>query len=156
MGTMTTTLALCAVAAGFQPKTDVLCDKVDLIEVNHFYDEKGQLVLDQLIFYDWSPAKGHYDVRDWCLLKSPVQVPRKDHATQRFVTVYRDGRVLRKVYAKTVRESWTQHDPELLEQEFLPREKRRLLTKASPPRRRHRTAAQTRLTQATSQDPSRR
>ena len=125
MGTMTTTLAFCMVATGLHPKTNVLSDKVDLIEINHCYDEKGQLVFDQLLFYDWSPTKCHYDVRDWRLLKNPIQVPRRNHEAGGFVAVWRDGQVMRKVHAETIRESWTQYDPEITEQQFLPKEQRR-------------------------------
>jgi len=33
---------------------DVAREQVDLVELNHFYDEQGRLVFDQLIFYDWA------------------------------------------------------------------------------------------------------
>jgi hypothetical protein len=135
VGTITTTIALCTLAAGTQPHSDILSDRVDLIEVNHCYDEKGQLVFDQLLFYDWSPSKSHYDVRDWRLLKSPYQVPRRNHDSGEYVVVWRDGQLMRKVHAKTVRESWTQYDPEIVEQEFLAKEKRRTLPKFSAFRR---------------------
>ena len=32
---------------------DIAREEVDLIEVNHFFDEQGRLVFEQLIFYDW-------------------------------------------------------------------------------------------------------
>ena len=38
---------------------------VDLIEVNHFYDENGKRVFDQLIFWDWKPAEAAHRVRAW-------------------------------------------------------------------------------------------
>jgi len=151
VGTMTTTLAMFAATAGYQPSVDVISDQVDLIEINHFYDEKGQLILDQLIFYEWCPEKRHYDVRDWCLLKSDAQLPRKNHRTRMFVTVFRDGQTLRKVHAKTIRESWTQYDPELAEQEFLPKEKRRMLTKVYPRLPRRTASAVAQLTQLSSE-----
>ncbi len=107
----------------------MLSDSVDLIEINHCYDENGQLVFDQLLFYDWCAEKGHYDVRDWRLLKSPIQVPRRNYDSGTYVAVWRDGAIMRKVHAKTIRESWTQYDPEIMEQEFLAKDKRRALPK---------------------------
>ena len=73
MATVTTSLAVCLAAAGWHAKSDMACDRVDLVEVNHFFDEKGQLVYEQLIFYDWSPTMNHFNVRAYRLLKSPVQ-----------------------------------------------------------------------------------
>lgn len=132
MGTITFAVALCiATGTSSNAKTDILADSVDLIEINHCYDEKGQLVFDQLLFYDWSPGEGRYEVRDWRLLKRPIQMPRRDHESGLYVAVWHDGPVLRKVHASTVRESWTQYDPEIAEQEFLPKDERRVLAKFS-------------------------
>jgi hypothetical protein len=123
----TTTLAACLAAVCLHPVEDMACDRVDVIEVNHFYDEKGSLVFDQIIFYDWSPAHSRYQVRDWKLLKTPAQIPHRNWRRREFVAVWHDGEVLRRVRAKTICESWTQHDPELTERDFLPKEKRREL-----------------------------
>ncbi len=129
MGTASIALAVCIATAGSHTKTDLVVDSVDLIEINHRYDENGQFVFDQLLFYDWAPAKGHYDVRDWRLLKSRIQVPRRNPNSGTYVAVWRDGAVMRKVHAKTIRETWTQYDPEIVEQQFLDKEKRRALPK---------------------------
>lgn len=110
-----------------QPQPDVACDEVDLIEINHFHDEQGRLVFDQVIFYDWSPLHSRYLVRAWRLLKTPAQVPAKDWNQSEFVAIWHDGDTLRKVSAKVLRETWTQHDPELVAREYLPKEKRREL-----------------------------
>ncbi len=131
MGTVTMALTMCLATSGLPPDTNLLVNQVDLIEINHCYDENGQLVFDQLLFYDWSPEKGHYDVRDWRLLKSSVQVPRRNQETGGYVTVWRDGNAMRKVHSKTIRETWTQYDPEIVEQEFLPKDQRRSLLKIS-------------------------
>lgn len=53
-------------------------ERVDLVEVNHFYDEQGRLVFDQVIFYDWSPEHSRYMVRAWRMVKSPTQLPEPD------------------------------------------------------------------------------
>ena len=47
-----------------------LVDRVDVVEVNHFYDgSTGKLTFDQIIWYDWNPYESRYDVVDWRLLK---------------------------------------------------------------------------------------
>ena len=129
MGTTTTSLAVSLAAMCLNPVEDMACDRVDLMEVNHFHDENGNLVFDQIIFYDWSPAHSRYQVRDWRLVKTPAQIPLRNWRKREFVAVWHDGDVLRKVRADTLRESWTQHDPELVEREFLPKENRRQLRK---------------------------
>lgn len=117
---------------GVTPIENFVQDEVDLVEINHFHDEKGRLVFDQIIFYDWCPLQHRYNVRDWRLLKSMGQIPVRDWRTGQFVAVWHDFKeknVLRTVRAASVRESWTQYDPELVEREFLAQEKRRELTK---------------------------
>ena len=47
------TLILLLLTADVRPEL-VLRESVDAIELNHFYDEQGRLVFDQLIFYEWS------------------------------------------------------------------------------------------------------
>ena len=108
---------------------DVTSDEVDLIEVNHFYDEHGRLVFDQVIFYDWSTSDGRYQVCAWRLLKTPAQVPYRHWSGEGFVTTWHDGDVLRRVSGKSFRETWTQFDPELVERDFLPKDRRRELRK---------------------------
>lgn len=120
--------AIAGLAVGLTPSEGVVAkDRVDLIEVNHFYDDKGRLVFDQVIFYDWSPQDSRYQVRAWRLLKKPAQVPYRNWRQREFVTVWHDGPILREVHGDAFRESWTQYDPELLEREILPKEKRREL-----------------------------
>ncbi len=115
-------------AYGLQPQPDVARDEVDLIEINHFHDEQGRLVFDQVIFYDWSPMHSRYLVRAWRLLKTKSQIPVKDwEPTERFNAIWHDGDTLRKVSARVLKETWTQHDPELVAREYLPKEKRREL-----------------------------
>ncbi len=135
MATLAAIAAACLITAGSASDSDVVTHRVDLIEINHCYDEKGQLMFDQLVFYDWCPTKSHYDVRDWCLLKSPLQMPRRNHVTGTYMAMWRDGSVMRRVQAATIRESWTQHDPENIEQKYLPKEQRRSFPKINLRRR---------------------
>jgi hypothetical protein len=103
------------------------------IEINHFHDDQGRPVFDQIIFYDWSPTEHRYQIRDWRLLKNSNQLPLRSTSDGEYVAVWSDFKsrdVLRKTQAKLVRESWTQYDPELVEREFLPEGKRRKLREA--------------------------
>jgi len=119
---ITTLVTLASVGAS--PAQTHLEDQVDLIEINHLYDLNGQPLIHQLIFYQWDPAAHRYQVRAWRLLKSPDQFPRKNWNQDLYVCQWRDMRVYRKVYAKEIRETWTTHDPEVLERKMYPIEKR--------------------------------
>ncbi|MCA9124803.1 MAG: hypothetical protein H6822_27170 [Planctomycetaceae bacterium] len=135
---MSIQIAVCMAALTLSPADEVTVDQVDLIEVNHFYDDQGRLVFDQVIYYDWSEERSRYQVRDWRLLKTPTQIPLRDWRDGGYVSEWQDFKQrngLRRVKAKAVRETWTQYDPELVEREFLAQEKRESLTRiqiASP------------------------
>jgi hypothetical protein len=109
------------------PTEDVARERVDLIEVNHFFDEQGRLVFDQVIFYDWSGDHSRYMVRDWRLVKSASQLPQRDWHSGGYLAVWQDGEVMRRVGSEAMRETWTQYDPELVEREYLPKDERRKL-----------------------------
>jgi len=126
---ITHTIGAIVVALGLNPTEDVAREKVDLMEVNHFYDEQGRLVFDQVIFYDWSPEHSRYMVRAWRLVKNPTQLPERDWRDGGYLAVWQDGEIVRRVQAASMRESWTQYDPELVEREFLPKERRKELRK---------------------------
>jgi hypothetical protein len=127
VSTLQAALLLSALATN--PVELAVCDRVELIEVNHFYDESGKHVFDQLIFYDWCEATGRHEVRAWRLLKKPTQYPRRDEPRGTFTALWHDGDVLRSVEARAIRETWTQHDPELSERQALPKNQRRELAK---------------------------
>lgn len=108
----------------------VTTDEVDLVEVNHFYDDQGRLVFDQVIYYNWCYDEHRYQVFDWRLLKGDTQVPLRDWRNGGYVSEWEDfkqGNGLRRVKSRSLRETWTQHDPELNERELLAEEKRRKL-----------------------------
>jgi hypothetical protein len=110
------------------PRDDVSRESVDLVELNHFYDENGRLVFDQVIFWDWSERDARYQVAAWRLVKHEVQLPRPDCCGRKFWTVlWQDGDRHRAITAHAYRETWTQYDPELAEREYLPAANRREL-----------------------------
>jgi hypothetical protein len=132
---MSTCFVVCLSAVSFSPGEPVAVDKVDLVEINHFFDEQGRLVFDQVIFYEWCPRECRYQVRDWRLLKSDSQVPLRNWRDGNFVAIWHDFKdcdILRRVSAAMIRETWTQYDPELAEREYLRDDQRRLLSKRAP------------------------
>jgi hypothetical protein len=112
-------LAVWAVMA-VVPVDELARDRVDLCELNHFYNEHGQLVFDQLIFYDWCPVAGRFQVRAWRMVKSPWQSPQRDWHRDGWWVLWIDGDRLRVVHADAFRETWTQYDPEVVERDHLP------------------------------------
>lgn len=107
--------------------SDIIEDNVDLTERNRFHDEQGRLVFEQMIFYRWSYRDSRHQVVAWRMLKTPSQVPRYDRRYSGYVATWHDtqnGDVFRRVISKSLRTTFTQHDPELAEREFLPKEKR--------------------------------
>jgi hypothetical protein len=128
MGTLASTLGIFVAACGLNPQGDVARDQVDLIELNHLYDDTGRHVFDQLIFYDWSPLDCRYVVRAWRLVKNPTQLPTRTWPSGLYCAAWTDNDALREVRAPAMRESWTQYDPELVEREFMPKERRRELS----------------------------
>lgn len=130
MANLTLTMALLCSALGTNPARHVTVDQVEVIEYNHFYDEQGRHVFDQLIFYDWSPRENRYQIRDWRLIKTVSQSPYYDVNRGLYLATWHDGLTLRQVRAAAIRETWTQYDPELLERSVLPKEQRRELSDA--------------------------
>jgi len=111
------------------PHDDILRDSCDLAEVNHFYDENGKLVFDQVIFYDWDWEAERYQIIAWRLVKSPSILPVRDWANGGYYSFWQDSLDVRLVTYPSIRETWTQYDPELIEREFLTKERRKELRK---------------------------
>jgi hypothetical protein len=124
---ITTAIGATFLALGIAPKDDVVRESVDLIELNHFYDEHGRLVFDQVIFYDWSAGEARYNVRAWRLVKNPAQLPQRDWRLGGYSAMWQDGEQIRYIHSASIRETWTQYDPELVEREYLPKERRKEL-----------------------------
>jgi len=116
---MFTTFTLCLFAcATISHRGSHAADEyVDLIELNHFYDQLGRLVYDQVIFYERIPETGRFQVRAWCLVEDREFLnrrPVKNYQTQLYQVDWfdTDQRLHRKVSSRLYRESWTQIDPE--------------------------------------------
>ncbi|MGB0759339.1 MAG: hypothetical protein ACPGPS_07375 [Rubripirellula sp.] len=98
--------------------------KVDLIELNHFLDDEGREVFQQVIFYDWCKPKQQFHVRAWRLIKNDSQRPIQHWNPRSFQCTWHDGPVLRQVSASKMRETWSQQDPERVNRALLPEKQR--------------------------------
>jgi hypothetical protein len=119
---MWTAFVLTLVAA--LPQEDVVCDVVDLVEINHVYDSHGKPIYTQAVFYDWQARDGEYQVRSWRLLKADSEYPQRDFRRGNWAMFFPQGGMLRDVRATTFRESWTQYDLEQAERDRSPKEYR--------------------------------
>jgi len=116
---MTLALLLALLTTGPESPA-VTTDHFAAIEINHFYDEQGKHVFDQVIYRDFD------GIADWRLVKCPSMLPAGRTA------VWFDGTCLRKVVGTSVYHTWTQAGvtgaPELEARKELPKEQRRELT----------------------------
>jgi len=98
--------------------------RVDLIELNHFVDDEGREVFRQVIFYDWSREYHRFHVRAWRLIKNESQLPRRRWKPARFECSWYDDEQVFCVVAPTMRETWSQRDPERVNRACLPEDQR--------------------------------
>jgi len=96
--------------------------RCDVVEINHFYNDKGELVFTQLICWWWNGER--YEVASWRMLKDDTDLPRRMGKRWRTVYDVLEGRMVI-VESDDCRETWTQYDPELLDRELTPQHKRR-------------------------------
>jgi hypothetical protein len=120
-------------SAAFRSK-ETVSESVDLIELNHFYDKMGQIIYDQVIFYEKAPENGRFRVRAWCLAddrEHPNRRPVKSETTGFYHVDWRDtdAKLLRHIKSRLLRETWTQADPEREDKKQLHESLRRSLIK---------------------------
>ena len=114
-----------------------LRERVDLIELNHNYDDLGRHKYDQIIFYEWAPDFKRYHVIAWCLVEGDERrIPMYDsHRDDHVVRWYdRDARLDREVRSRVFRETWSQLDPERENRRWL-EEKHRISLRRLPERK---------------------
>jgi hypothetical protein len=127
-----TTILLTAALLATVPHDDVQRDRVCCIETNAFHDSEAKPVFNQAIFYDFNPRKGRHEVVDWKLIKNRdgvvnIQV-RRDYRTGEYVARWDEDGGPREVRALTWKDTQTQTDPELLDRDNLPVDRRRRLS----------------------------
>lgn len=75
---------------------------VDLIELNHFYSDDGELKYTQIIAYEWSPDYRRHHVQSWYLADKMCHTPHV-----RGGMWHAPG-----MRSEAFRETWTFYDPE--------------------------------------------
>ena len=108
--------AFCLTCGEVRPSL-VLEEEVDLMELNHFYDDCGRHVYDQIIFYEWGADLREYHVRAWCLIscdeKGQNQIWHTHFDDRCHVRWFdRDQRQFRQIHSNYFRETWSNIDPE--------------------------------------------
>lgn len=111
----------------------LLVDRVDLIELNHCFDDLGRHLYDQIVFYEWSPDYRRHNVIAWCMVEDdlnrlPVRLPGSREYCVRWQD--RDARVKREVRSANYRETWTEVDPERANKKVLDEKNRTSLLRA--------------------------
>lgn len=104
----------------------VIVDRVDKIELNHVYNHTGDVILSQLIFWDWNCQDSRFYVRDWRMYKTGMRPIRRRWMTYVVSFSDNDGKY-RRIYAPQFCETWTYYDPEVLDRSYLPAEQRQKL-----------------------------
>ncbi len=112
------------------PQEHVLVDRCDRIEINHVchvvvephMQPRVEVVIDQLIFWQWSPSRRDWVVIDWRTVKQ-AGIPAAGVA--RWIDP--DG-AFREVRATCVVESWTSQDREVDNRQVIPHPQRRKLS----------------------------
>ena len=121
-------LAVTILIASMIPAENVTCDSVDVIELNHFYDEEGRHVFDQYIYWDWCVDKwcgGQHHVVDWRLATKRTDMLPRRAVGGGFVQTWHDSGVLREVRSLSFSQTWSDYDRELVERDRLPVAERR-------------------------------
>ena len=92
--------------------------QVDLIELNHFMDDNGRHVFDQVVFYEWVESKKKFRVIAWRMVKRPSQLPVRTWDPPGWQCVWKDDQIMRSISAPSFRETWTQQDPERINRRY--------------------------------------
>lgn len=117
-------LLLAGIAPASPTTSTTVRQRVDLIELNHFVDEDGREVFRQVIFYDWSKTHRRFHVRAWRLIKRENQLPQRRWNPSHYQCSWHDDGILRQVWSSSMRETWTQQDPERVNRGLLPEDQR--------------------------------
>lgn len=117
---------------GVIPVDGLACDRCDLIEINHFYDERGKLLFRQVIFWDYHTDEPTRRVAAYRMADDPTLIATRLFRTNEWCYQWKDGKAQwRRVVAKHFRQTWTQHDPEMRNRTVWPTEQRRGLATPS-------------------------
>lgn len=114
-----TSLHLTLSLVGLLPVDLIAEDRVDVVHHNHHYADDGQLLLEQVWWETWCEDAAEHAIIAWRPAKPGTNhspIPLRNARTGEWESIWFDGDVLRRVRARSHRESWTQgQDPELID-----------------------------------------
>lgn len=99
---------------------------VDLVEVNHFYDEEsGEHKFNQVVLYEIDPVTKMKMVIDWYMLEKGRldRFPSLIHGTNGCYLRWPDNKEI-KVVSRMFEETWTTYDPERENKKIFPEKHR--------------------------------
>lgn len=112
--------------ASLIPRTPLLTDSVDVIEVNHTYSTATNgLVLSQVIAWNWSTGDRRYRIVAWRLITNKNWKPVRRARNGFYETIAADKGYLRKITSRSVVETWTDYDPEMIRRNDWPQDMRK-------------------------------
>jgi len=121
-------LALC-VGSNEHLEGPITTDRVDMIEVNHNFDEQNnRLILSQIIYWEWSPYFSEFIVMHWQLIGEGKKHTVVRKGPNEYISIGFDDERLRVVKARSFKETWTYDDPEVVNQRLVPKNERIGLT----------------------------
>lgn len=136
------------------PPLGPITDRVTRIELNHVYNGDGDIVIDQIILWDWNKERERFDVVHWLRLsgvrlvgndgelldwnrshprgppfigkfRRNYMVPRREGGIYAAEYWDREAGSMRRIEADIFLETWTSYDREVVEREILPQSQRR-------------------------------
>ena len=114
-------------------KTNQTQEHIDLIELNHKYDQKGNWIFDQIIYWEKHPHQTKYYVRTWHHAQKPEHYPQKHPTQQTWTNTWTDDKNHTHHHTtKNYQETWTQNDPERDNLKKLPQNQRLNLATKPP------------------------
>lgn len=111
-------------------------EHVDMLELNHYYDAKGNLAFDQVIYWGRNRTSGCPEVRAWRMASDSDlhnRRPVKSEATGLWVSEWTESGKRYRIVSRQYHESWTQIDREAEDKKRLPDERRKGLSAVIAP-----------------------
>ena len=103
-------LAWTVLALSLVPYDPVVTDTVDIVELNHYLNAHSGEFYDQYIYWEW-----YYDrflVVDW---RHARHITAPTRCGKWYVFYRVDHECIRRIRSTSIRETWTDHDPERAE-----------------------------------------
>jgi len=101
-------------AVTHEPGRCIYRDRVDLIELNHYYDACGENSYHQIILWEWSPDYRRFHVVTWLLVDDDLKnyPTRLNNGSYKVTWWNSDKNCYQEVTSSLYRETFSTHDPE--------------------------------------------